>query len=121
MNILKSKLFQPYVLRFLLLGLFAAIAYLSLTPKHTLSAGNDKVGHFIAYCCLMGLYGLHNLIMRKTLFIPALFCAIYGVLLEMGQHLVPGRDFSEADMLANVLGVFLGYLINVLFLSRMIR
>ena len=36
---------------------------------------------------------------------------IYGIGIEATQHLLPGRFFSIADIIANCLGLGLGYLL----------
>lgn len=91
-----------------------AIAYLSLTPSDTLTIGNDKISHFIAYGTLMfnsGLLTFHE----KNKFIRAIFlCVLYGVLIEIAQHFVPGRFMSIYDIIANVAGVVIGCILTVL-------
>ena len=40
-----------------------------------------------------------------------LFCAFYGIILELLQQFVPGRSASILDVMANSGGVLLGYLL----------
>jgi VanZ family protein len=103
------------VLRITLILLLIAIAYLSLTPSTSISVGNDKVGHFIAYGTLMvnvGLVTLPKIIRFRR---GIIFAVCYGMFMEIGQYFVPGRTFSMYDMLANVLGVGIGIIISILF------
>lgn len=103
------------ILRIGLILLLAAIAYLSLTPSTSISVGNDKVGHFIAYGTLMITVGLVTLPKRKHFRNGIVFAICYGMLMEIGQYFVPGRTFSMYDMVANVAGVGLGIFISFLF------
>lgn len=107
------------VLRIGLVLLLAAIAYLSLTPSTSISVGNDKVGHFIAYCVLMINMGLVTLPKMKSFRFGILFSICYGMLMEIGQLYVPGRTFSMYDMLANVSGVLIGVVISFLFANTL--
>lgn len=106
------------ILRIGLVLLLLAIAYLSLTPTTTISVGNDKIGHFIAYGVLMINIGLVTLPKMKSFRIGIIFAICYGMLMEIGQYFVPGRTFSFYDMIANVSGVTLGILISILFAKR---
>ena len=91
------------------------IAYLSLTPSDTISIGNDKVGHFIAYATLMINVGLLTFEKKSQFVIGIIVCLAYGASMEFGQHFVPGRSMSGLDMVANSGGVVLGILIIVFF------
>lgn len=90
------------------------IAYLSLTPTDTITIGNDKISHFIAYGTLMSTAGLLAFPSRKNVLWTIILCALYGILIEIGQHFVPGRDMSIYDVFANVTGVLLGTLVSFL-------
>ncbi|MDC0100279.1 MAG: VanZ family protein [Crocinitomicaceae bacterium] len=103
------------ILRIGLVLLLSAIAYLSLTPSTSVSVGNDKVGHFIAYGTLMINIGLVTLPKMKHFRSGIIFAICYGMLMETGQYFVPGRTFSMYDMLANVSGVGLGIILSFLF------
>ena len=108
------------ILKIGLVFLLCAIAYLSLTPTTSISVGNDKVGHFIAYGTLMINIGLVTL-PKMNHFRNGIFFAIcYGMLMEIGQYFVPGRTFSMYDMVANISGVGLGIIISIL-LGKSIR
>ncbi len=86
----------------------------SLLPKMSPPGeqfGIDKLLHAFSFSLLaaLPLYGVPD---RKTAVLLALSVAPYGYLLEFMQRLVPGRDFSAHDLIANNLGALLGLLIG---------
>jgi VanZ family protein len=95
---------------FVLIG----ITYLSLksVSQLTLLRVNDKVGHFIAYAVL----SLNALIVRRPTLIKtnialAMVLIGYGILMELLQSFVPGREVSGFDVIANSTGVGIGFLL----------
>lgn len=104
-----------------LVCVLVGITYLSLSPTVGLPAGNDKVGHFIAYATLMFNLGLITLKNRTHLWYAVLFSVAYGALMEGLQGLVPGRMMSAYDMLANTLGVSIGLVLTLLFGRRLMK
>ena len=90
-----------------------SIGVLSLLPQEALpdTGISDKLEHLAAYAtlCLIGQYAFDSQVRRLA---TGLF--LYGVLLEGLQSLVPGRYPSLADIVANSLGVGIGYLYFVL-------
>lgn len=99
------------ILRILLVFEFLGIVYLSLkSPQYGLNVQlNDKVGHFIGY----GVLSLNTFLvfgfkpLRKgILFIIGLVGM--GAMLEGLQGLVPGREVSGLDIVANSIGVAIG-------------
>jgi VanZ family protein len=109
------------ILRISLVLVLLAIGYLSITPTTSISVGNDKVGHFIAYAVLMINIGLVTLPKMKSFRVGIVFAVCYGMLMEIGQYFVPGRTFSMYDMLANVSGVLIGIGISILFGKAILR
>ena len=109
------------ILRVALILLLIAIAYLSLTPTTSISVGNDKVGHFIAYGVLMINVGLVTLPKMKAFRNGIIFAICYGMAMEIGQLYVPGRTFSMYDMLANVSGVGLGIMVSLLLGKQILK
>lgn len=103
------------ILRITLFLILVVIAYLSLTPKETLTIGNDKISHFIAYAILMVNIGLIVYGKIKGMIIGVSLALIYGALMEVGQHFVPGRFMSIMDILANSLGVLFGVIVTLVF------
>jgi VanZ family protein len=92
-------------------GLVAVVVFLSLTPKppHLAQfAFNDKVGHSLAYAVLMGWFGqLYK--GRWPLAFFALVFILMGISMEYLQMWGGVRDFEYADMLADGVGVVLGW------------
>jgi VanZ family protein len=87
------------------------ITYYSLRlPGDESLPTNDKVGHFLAYSALsFNLLLLCNSTKQKVLGI--LFAIGYGLLMEFCQGLVPERDPSVYDMMANSTGVLIGFVL----------
>jgi VanZ family protein len=75
--------------------------------------GWDKIGHFGVYLieCVLLLWGFYRVGRRHPL--PAILISIlFGVLMEGMQYaFFPHRFFEWADVLANTLGTFAGYLV----------
>lgn len=90
------------------------IAYLSLAPKPTVTASNDKLGHFIAYAtlCVFSLRSL-NLERKRSVLYILLGVITYGMLMELGQLFIPGRHFSEMDLVANAFGAVAGWILHL--------
>jgi len=105
------------LLRISLAAVIIGITYLSLTPTTSVSVGNDKVGHLIAYAVLMTNLGLFFI--DKKIWVAIVLALFYGAFMEFGQYFVPGRMVSMYDMLANAGGVLIGWGIVVLFGRKM--
>jgi VanZ family protein len=90
--------------------------YLSLTPRPgaIFEEAPDKFLHLI---CWMVLLISLRIAMPRVRNFPwiALGLFAYSTLVEFGQMLVPGRFFSGGDIVANGVGVALGYLVVVVF------
>jgi VanZ family protein len=85
------------------------IIILSLLPPANMNFqvyGNDKIGHTFAYAIL----SLNTLIVfqRWPLWLLIFTMIFFGIFLEFGQGLIPGRQPSFWDALANTTGVILG-------------
>lgn len=103
------------------------ITYLSAFPGHQIDLSfnflaPDKASHFAAYGLLSVLIGwgfFKNQNENKAKELPVkafiiivLFGSFYGVLMELMQYLfLPNRYFEYGDMLANLLGSFLGLML----------
>jgi VanZ family protein len=86
------------------------VIYYSLVPQVEFPVdfwNADKVYHCAAYGWLAVL-PMVGFSMRRIALPAALSMIILGVLLEIGQYFVPGRDCSFWDMVANGLGVAVG-------------
>src|SRR3989475_5218762 len=95
-------------------GWAAAIVWLSLTPappKLDFEHG-DKLGHFLAYGVLMFWFCLLYLKTRVRILYAAGFIAM-GIGLEFIQGWLVYRTYDPLDMLANTIGVALGWMASL--------
>ena len=101
-----------------------AIGYLSLFPYEELGflwETSDVIKHFFAYLILSILLQFpvrkitpgYSTLSRAFLIIA--ICFVYGVLLELGQYLSPGRHPSVYDALMNFLGALVGQVAIIIF------
>ena len=84
----------------------------------------DKLMHFVEYLVLASLAAFAlvrgtNRSREWQLRTAIVFPAAYGVLLELVQLLVPERDLSGLDMLANALGALVGGVVAMHILEPM--
>lgn len=87
--------------------LFLLVSYLALTPQPVdLSSSNDKSDHLLAFFSLTLLlrHGWPNLPPWRTVFGVMLG---YGIAIELLQLLVPDRDGSLLDIVADLAGILL--------------
>ncbi len=89
----------------------AALVYISLMrdppdPVRFLNA--DKLEHVLAYCLLMLWFCQVYVRRTQRLFAAALLIAM-GIAMEFLQGMTGYRSFQYADMLANSIGVLLGW------------
>jgi VanZ family protein len=92
-------------------GWAAAIVWLSLTPsppKLDFEQG-DKLGHFVSYGALMFLFCMVYRNRNARLLHAAVF-VLMGVALEFIQGWLGYRTYDPFDMLANTVGVALGWM-----------
>jgi VanZ family protein len=96
-------------------GLLALIVYLSLThtpPKGPDIPFVDKWGHLVAYAALMGWFGQLFHHSRSRLILLVLLIAT-GISLEYLQQMGGVRMFELEDMVANTLGVIIGWQLSM--------
>jgi VanZ family protein len=90
-------------------GLVIAVLLLSLLPLSVdLSEGKDKLSHFLAYGSMMFWFGMLYPAWRRQVQI-GLALALMGVGVEYLQRLTGYRSFEVADMIANAVGVLIGW------------
>ena len=91
-------------------ALVGAILWLSLTPQppHVDFEQSDKVGHFIAYGGLMFWFCQLYRNARTRLAYAAGFIAM-GIAIEFLQRASGYRSFEVMDMVADAIGVLLGW------------
>lgn len=97
---------------------FGVIEYLALTPQHieVIEGFWDKQNHFIAffvlYILLSAAYKHFSLQKKITLLV------FVGVQIEVMQYFIPGRFFSLLDILADSIGIAIGFAIHRYVLKR---
>jgi VanZ family protein len=95
---------------FLGAAIIATVWFLSLIPQppHLGFDGEDKVGHIVAYGVMMLWWSQILYQFRDRLLIAAAFVAM-GVVIEFVQGWTGWRNFEIADMVADAVGVALGW------------
>ena len=96
-------------------ALIALVIYLSLTSSPVDTGLNfpyeDKLYHALAYFVLMGWFGqIYHTTRQRNIF--ATLFIILGLSMEYMQSFDPNRMAEFADMVANVAGVLLGYMLT---------
>jgi glycopeptide antibiotics resistance protein len=72
----------------------------------------DKLGHLFIYTILMAWFGnLYHAHRLRNFY--AVFFILMGITLEFLQDMGEDRMFEYTDMLANTLGVILGYIMTL--------
>lgn len=96
------------------------ITYFSLTPiEHNISESIwDKAAHFISYLFLVMI--VKKVHIRFNYLTCVIICCSYSFILECIQYFIPDRMFDVLDMLANVLGAFLGTLLYYFIIEKYI-
>lgn len=74
----------------------------------------DKLGHFAAYGLLMVLFCMAYVSNRTRAFYAAGFI-LMGIAIEFLQGMTGYRTFDVLDMLANAIGVALGWIAALLY------
>ena len=91
------------------IALIATVLTLSLMPiEADLGENRDKLWHFLAYGTLMFWFGMLIPARRRQLVIALAFCAM-GAGVEFLQDMTPYRSYELADMMANSVGVLIGW------------
>jgi len=100
-------------------GVLIAVVVLSVMPAPPSPdfESSDKAGHVLAYAALMGSFAVVYTARRPPLAIA--FIAL-GIALEFVQGLLGYRSLEVTDMLANTLGVLLGWT-GAVFARKMMR
>lgn len=101
---------------------FIVITVLSLLPGNSIPdfswadlAGFDKVAHLSVYAILMILIGFGAKQQKiEEKYTPKLIYLLagYGILIELLQNMMYlGRRFEFLDIIANIIGLILGYIV----------
>ena len=93
-------------------GLIGFVVYLSLTPHPPIEMAfsfGDKIGHFAAYAVMMGWFAcLYDGLSTRLAHTAGLLAL--GIGLEFVQSTTGYRSFDVGDMVADAIGVALGWL-----------
>jgi len=105
-----------FVLIVLYLGFIAAGSLTPIPPLKIQIPNLDKVIHILLYIPLGFLLSLLKIFSGIFLnfFLPLGFGSLYGAIMELLQHFVPGRTPSWSDEIANIIGVGIGLGFGVL-------
>lgn len=95
------------------------VTFLSLYPFKSSGIGvqgMDKLIHLFLYAVMFIL--LFNW-RPKEKFWNFFFCGTYGLAMELGQHyFIPGRYFEFWDLIANISGSIIGFIISILIITK---
>ena len=99
-----------FVLILLYLGFIAGGSLTAIPPLKIEIPNLDKAIHVLLYIPLGFLLSFLKIFSGFFLnfFLPLWFGSLYGAILELLQHFVPGRTLSWGDEIANILGVGIG-------------
>jgi len=100
-------------LLFLILGLVSALSSPVLPVPLTI---NDKLLHFVAFLGFMIWFG--GVFQPRYALLVVLGLCAYGLLIEVLQSLTVARQAEGLDLVADISGVLLGWLLSVAGLSR---
>ncbi|WP_455199578.1 VanZ family protein [Kaarinaea lacus] len=109
---MKSQRYR-YVIIWKAIGylILVALLYFSLVDNPPVSMHYryaDKFGHLLAYGTLMAWFSQLYTGTGQRIILAVIFC-LMGILLEYFQDWGGHRYFEVADMLANTLGILLGW------------
>ncbi|MDR1948726.1 MAG: VanZ family protein [Spirochaetaceae bacterium] len=96
----------------------------SILPQPKGILGFDKLQHLIAYCALAGSIVLWFPQKRRIfrgfwMVLPAaLIASAYGIIDELHQYFVPGRDCNVWDWIADSLGAVIGAAVMTALVRR---
>jgi VanZ family protein len=104
--------------RLLFLAVVGGASWLAFSPHPPPAAdlGWDKANHFTAFGTLafIGLQGLAAGPRRRWTVLAVLLA--YGILIELVQSQIPGRDAEAMDVFADMVGAVIGVAVHALVL-----
>lgn len=109
----RPRLWQTILFPLLIFILFLAT---SASPYPVPASGSDKINHIMAFICLGGLACLSYPRLGTLLLLTLL--TGYGLAIEVIQALLPYREFSLLDLLADFGGAVVGLALGRLVLHR---
>ncbi len=98
------------VMRLLFFLCFVVVSYLAFTTQdiETLKHTWDKLNHAVAFFTLFLL--LSYSFPKLTNLHKFLMLLLYGIIIEVIQRYIPGRESSLLDILADTVGISIGYI-----------
>ncbi len=75
----------------------------------------DKAAHLLAFCVLAFLCFnmlIESGILRRTIFGSIIIVSFYGIIIEAYQYLIPGRQCSFWDWIADLIGAVVGAILT---------
>jgi len=112
-----------YILFFgwiILVAIGSLLPATSFPPWVDLGGNRDKVAHFFAYFITSFLFYLtfHTRFKKSDIYAVIFSCG-YGAILEVAQMLVPGRECSFKDLIANFSGVLFFFILHRILWGKM--
>ena len=106
--------------------LFAILVTITITVLSLIKLGSqpihftyiDKVEHAIAYMTLSFFWLLKYGITKVYKIFIIVICIMFGMFIEVLQSTTSYRTFDLVDMIANAIGVVMGYLIFENFIKK---
>lgn len=100
--------------RLLFLVLIGVVSWLAFSPNPPPAAdlGWDKANHFAAFATLTGVALQSLRAGRRRVWIVLVAMLGYGILIELVQSQIPGRDADVRDVAADMVGAFIGVLLH---------
>ncbi|MGD8913329.1 MAG: VanZ family protein [Candidatus Thiodiazotropha sp.] len=103
-----DSIISTHTIRGLLVMALLVISYLAFTPLNTpiIAGFNDKLSHIFAFVVLAFLVDFS---WPQTRWNPFKYIPLigYGLFIEAVQALIPQRQFSTWDMVADILGLLI--------------
>ena len=83
----------------------------------------DKVGHFFGYAILAilmirGIYYNRSFSHVRSFLFTLILGGGYGILMELVQRFIPGREAALDDIVANFAGIIFGIILGGLYYGR---
>ena len=106
------------IIKYLFFITIIAIEYLATTTQEIQVVQNswDKANHFVAFMVLYILLSLGYRHIGLVLKVAILF--VFALQIEIVQYFIPSREFSLLDIVADMIGVCIGWVVVMLISSH---
>jgi len=103
------------IIKYLFFITIIAIEYLATTTQEIQVVQNswDKANHFVAFMVLYILLSFGYRHIGLVLKVAILFA--FAIQIEIVQYFIPGREFSLLDVVADMIGVGIGWVVMLNF------